>query len=108
MNPLDKLATFNIPVSIKHDHSEESMQLMQEGIARVNHLLQGLHEGCVEHVIKYAELNIRAFFLFHLADKETLKEAVMLFIHNLHVLFLKNENTGSAGGYSELINGNND
>jgi hypothetical protein len=87
-----KLEVFNIPVNIKHDHTPEALVALNEGIEKVNYFLSGLHEDCVKHLVTYAELNIRAFFLFHLTDKDALKAALNLFIKNLNFLFIKYEN----------------
>lgn len=87
-----KLKTLHIPIEVKHDHSPEAMADMQKGIDLINAFLSGLHEDCVKHLVTYAELNIRAFFLLHLTDKDALRETLRLFIKNLNTLFLKNIN----------------
>lgn len=92
MTPRDKLHALNIPFDVKHDHSPEGSASMDYGINTINMFLNGLHDDCVNHMVKYAELNIRAFFLFHLADKETLEEAIKLFFENINKLFLKHTN----------------
>ncbi len=80
-----------IPADVKHHHSAEDLIELNEGIKKVNILLGDLHEDCVKHLVAYAELNIRAMFLFHVCNKAALKEALRLFIKNLNNLFLKHE-----------------
>lgn len=87
-----KLRTFNIPEDVKYAHTPEGLIELNEGIKKVNLLLSGLHEDCIKHIVTYCELNIRALFLFHLADKGALNEALRLFIKNLNKLFIKHEN----------------
>lgn len=88
-----KLRTFNIPPDIKHDHTPEGLIELNEGIKKVNLFLGGIHEDCVKHLLIYTELNIRALFLFHLADKDALRETLRLYIKNLNNLFIKHENS---------------
>lgn len=84
-----KLEALKIPTEISHDHSQESFDSMSYGVNTINMFLNGLHEDCVAHMVKYAELNIRAFFLFHLADKQALEVAIKLFFKNINKVFLK-------------------
>lgn len=84
---------FNIPENLKHDHSDEALEDMRRGIKALNALLGGEHERCIEHVIVYAELNIRFLFAANLlSDKDILKNALDMFIENIVKLFLKKGN----------------
>jgi hypothetical protein len=85
-----KLNLFNIPLDVKHDHSAEAMEKMRQGVAQLTEMMGGEHERCIEHVILYAELNIRFFFLAHLVDKNLLLHAFKLFMNNMMQLFVKN------------------
>lgn len=85
-----KLSLFNIPLDVKHDHSAEAMEKMRQGVAQLTEMMGGEHERCVEHVILYAELNIRFFFLAHIVDKALLKHAFELFMNNMVMMFVKN------------------
>lgn len=90
MNEIQFYQAFNIPENLKHDHSEESINQMREGISKLNILLEGQHEKCIEHVIIYAELNIKFLFAANLLkDKNILKNALDLFIENIIKLFLR-------------------
>lgn len=86
---INKLKLFNIPLDVKHDHSPEEMIKMRQGIGMIASLLGGEHQACVDHVLLYAELNIRFFFLAHMVDKALLKVAVDKFIENINNLFNK-------------------
>jgi hypothetical protein len=89
------LEIFNIPTDLKHDHSEEALALIMKGIEKINILLADQHEACINHVVKYAELNIRFLFLANLIpDKRPFTEALDLFMGNLQSLFKvpKNDN----------------
>lgn len=91
MNNRVFIAHFNIPDELKHDHSEESINKMREGIKILNELLGDFaHNKCMDHVITYAELNIRFLFAANLlSDRTILKEALDMFIENIVKLFLK-------------------
>jgi hypothetical protein len=83
--------SFNIPNDIQHDHSPEAFKLLNEGIDKLKVLLDGNHDGCVQHVLKYSELNIRFFFAANLLpDKTILKDAFDIYIKNMVQLFARN------------------
>jgi hypothetical protein len=85
------IKSFNIPDELKHDHSDESINKMREGINLLNLLLgDSAHNKCMDHVVTYAELNIRFLFAANLlSDRSILKEALDMFIENIVKLFLK-------------------
>lgn len=85
------IKSFNIPEELKHDHSDESINKMREGINLLNLFLSdSAHNKCIEHIVTYAELNIRfLFFANLLSDRKILKEALDMFIENIVKLFLK-------------------
>lgn len=83
---------FNIPCDLKHDHSEEAFKLLNDGIEKLDILLADNHKHCIDHVLKYSELNIKFFFLANLLPtNQPLKEAFHLYMDNMINLFKKAE-----------------
>lgn len=87
IEPEAHLKLFNIPLDVKHSHSPEEMENMQRGLTTLTLLLGDTHKECIDHVVLYAELNIRFFFLAHLVDKNLLAFALNKFIENMSTLF---------------------
>lgn len=81
---------FNIPNDLIHDHGEEAFKKLTDGINRLDLLLNDNHTSCIDHVVKYSELNIKFFFVTNLLpDKTILKDAFDLYMKNMIELFFK-------------------
>ncbi len=82
---------FNIPQELSHHADGSTMTLMDEGIIKIKAFseLLGIHEGCIQQTIKYAELNMRFLFLASLVNKETQQEALEIYLTNIRELFTK-------------------
>jgi len=86
------LTSFNIPIELKHDHTPEAVEKLQQGIDVIDKILyMGAHELCVKHVVKYAELNIKFLFLSHLTSTHACATALELFLTNIRELFSPKE-----------------
>lgn len=81
--------TFNIPTELKHDHTPEAMRKLDCGIKLTDILLEGGHPECVNHMVKYAELNIKLFFMLHLLDRNMLVQVFDLYLKNMFSIFMR-------------------
>lgn len=90
MPPIEEqMRVFNIPLDLKHDHSDENLERMESGLRSLNLFLVGGHEKCVKQMVLYAEMNIKFLFIQALVDKgANIDKALQLFVANLMEIFL--------------------
>jgi hypothetical protein len=94
-----QMEIFSIPINFKHDHSEETFARMKKGLELLNTFLIGGHDTCVDHMVLYAEMNIKFLFIQSLNNRKDLTESLKIFVANLTEIFLR------EAEMIEIING---
>lgn len=87
-------ALFNIPADFKNSHCKKGLELLKDGIERIDKIMQVTakeHDHYIEYAVKYSELNIKFLFMsgYLKKSKKLKKRTFDLYFKNMLNLFLR-------------------